>query len=123
MLAKYYNLESFLVAAVLIVLSVLLLNPFDFFMPDRMVMVIVVAMALVFVLFAGLVWQEKPGDEREVVHRMATDRVAYLVGIGSLLIVVAVQGFAHQVESWAVLSLAAMVLAKALARIYFQIRN
>ena len=117
------DIESIIIAAILLVLADLLFNPFGLFMSNMMVMVIAAGLITVFALFAGLVWQEKPQDERESIHRMATDRIAFLVGVGVLVAVIVAQGFRHQVPSWAVATLGAMVLAKALVRIYFQVRH
>ncbi len=118
-----YDIESIVVMAALLGLVGVLLNPLGLFMSNMTVMMVATGLVAVFALFAGFVWREQSYDEREALHKMATDRVAFLVGVGVLIAVIVVQGFSHGVEAWAVIALAAMVLAKAVSRIYFQMRH
>ena len=81
-------------------------------------MAIALAVMIVFVLFATMIWKERARDEREVVHRMIAARAGFLVGSGVLVLGIAVQSFAHSVNGWLVGALVAMVVAKAIGRIY-----
>lgn len=118
-----HDIESIGVTVVLLGLGVLLFNPMNWFMSNMTVMVIVASLLASFALFVGLIWRESAQDEREELHRMATDRIAFLVGVGVLVGIVAAQGLTHTVDPWAVIVLGGMVLAKAGTRIYFQMRH
>lgn len=103
---------------VLIVLLVLLVNPFDIFMPTMMEMLMVAVAGVLFLLFAGFFWKEQAADEREELHRFLAARFAYLVGAAILMIAILVQSFAHSLDTWVVMALTAMLLAKVLGRVY-----
>lgn len=106
------------VSLMLVVLTILLLNPFHFWMPDMMVMVMLVLTFVVFALLAIFVLREKAQDEREVAHRMLSGRIAFLTGSALLTIGIIVQGLQHTIDAWLVVSLVAMVLSKIVARMY-----
>ena len=106
------------IALILIVLTILLLNPFHFWMPEMMVMVMLVLTFVVFALYAIFIMQEKAQDEREIAHRMLSGRVAFLTGSTLLTVGILVQALSHSVDAWLVITLVAMVLSKIVARIY-----
>ena len=116
------NLKETIVGAVLLALAVLLLNPFNFWMPDMMVMGMLGVMLAAFALFASFVLREKVGDEREAVHRMLAGRVAFLIGSAFLTLGIVVQATTHEVDKWLVGALVAMVLSKIATRIYTDTR-
>ncbi len=72
--------QEILISVVLIVLLVLLLNPFGFWMPTTLLMLMVLGFVVVFSLFVSFVWKENHRDEREALHKMMADRIAFLVG-------------------------------------------
>ncbi len=112
------NLLETLVAISLIVLAVLLLNPFHFWMPDMMVMgMLAIALGL-FGVFASFILREKVSDEREGVHRTLAGRNAFLAGAGVLTLGIVVQGYTHSVDPWLVLTLVAMIVAKIVTRVW-----
>jgi phosphatidylglycerophosphate synthase len=106
------------VSLILIALTVLLLNPFHFWMPDMIVMIMLILTLVVFALFATFVLQEKTQDERDVAHRMLSGRVAFLTGSALLTLGIVVQALQHNVDIWLVVILVAMVLSKIITRIY-----
>jgi hypothetical protein len=106
------------VSSVLIVLAVLLLNPFHFWMPEMMVTALLLLLFIVFALFAAFVLREKAQDEREIAHRMLSGRAAFLVGSALLTLGIIVQSTNHAVDSWLVVTLVAMIVSKIVARIY-----
>ncbi len=116
-------LQEIIVSLVFIVLLVLLLNPFNFWMPTNMLMVMLVGLIIVFTLFASFVWRENAKDERELLHRMFAGRVAYLVGTGTLVLAIIIQCFLHQLDPWLVLVLVLMVLAKIVGIMYSRAKN
>lgn len=115
--------QEVLVSLILIVLLVLLLNPFDFWMPNNMLMMMLVGLIVVFALFAGFVWREGAKDEREMLHRMLAGRSAYLVGAGMLVVGIIIQSFNHRLDPWLVFTLGLMVLAKITGIIYSKTKN
>ncbi len=103
-------------AGLLIALAIFLLNPFHWWMPSNMVMMIAVCMVVVCGVFVSFVWREKVRDEREVVLRMNAGRAGFLVGVGIATIGIIVQSFSHTVDVWLVLVLAGMVIGKIINR-------
>ena len=105
--------NEIIVAVVLIILILLFLNPFGLFMPDMLVYMMIAGVVVLFALFAGFVWKEKVRDEREQLHKMIAGRLAYLAGVGVLILGIAVEGFtmAH-VDPWLLFALLAMILGK-----------
>ncbi len=106
------NLKEYTVTVLLIVLAVLLLNPFEFWMPDMMVMCMLAVTLGLFGIFASFILRETVSDEREEKHRTLAGRNAFLVGSGVLTLGIVVQGYTHTVDPWLVITLIAMVLVK-----------
>lgn len=107
-----------LTSIVLIILSVLLLNPFYFWMPDMFVVLILAILFILFSVYASFVIREGASDEREGYHRMMAGRNAFLVGAGVLLLGIGFQTLSHSVDKWLVLALVGMILAKIITRIW-----
>ncbi len=105
-------------ALVFLGIALLLLNPFEFWMPTMMHMTLLAVGAGSFGLFALLILREGQGDERENAHRMQAGRSAFIVGSAILLVAIMVQSFAHAVDPWVVVALLGMVVAKVGARIW-----
>lgn len=116
-------ITEFIISIVLLVLAVLLLNPFKWFMPSSMVMTIIVGLAVAFILFSTFIWKEKARDERELLHRTASGRIAFLSGVLVLVIGVIVEGLKHEVDIWLVLALTVMIMAKVITSIYNNLNN
>ena len=109
---------QFLLSAILAVLAVLLVNPFHFWMPSMLHMVILGSAIGVFGLLAVFVLAENQGDERDNEHRGFAGRVAFLAGGAILLIGIVLQTLAHALDPWLVVALLTMVAAKSVARWY-----
>lgn len=110
------NIKETIVTVSLIVIAVLLLNPFHFWMPD-MVVVCMLAIALaLFGIFATFILREKAYDEREEQHKSLAGRNAFLVGSGVLVLGIVVQGYTHTVDLWLVLTLIVMIATKLVTR-------
>ncbi|MCD5381162.1 MAG: hypothetical protein LR008_01140 [Candidatus Pacebacteria bacterium] len=107
-----------LTSSILIVLTVLLLNPFNFWMPGMMHIVVLTLTVAVFAVFALFVLREKVQDEREVIHRMLAGRVAFTTGSALLTLGIVTQAIHDNVDVWLVVVLVAMVLSKLVTRIY-----
>lgn len=110
------SLKETIVTVSLVVIAVLLLNPFHFWMPDMMVMSMLAGALVLFGAFASFVLREETVDEREEQHKSLAGRNAYLVGSGILMLGIVAQGYTHAVDPWLVLSLIGMVVAKLATR-------
>jgi len=106
------------ISFVLVILTVLLLNPFHFWMPDMIVMSMLAITLGLFGFFASFVLRENKFDEREEGHRAIAGRNAFLVGAGLLTLGIVVQGYTHIVDPWLVLTLIAMIMVKIATRIW-----
>ena len=96
----------------LIILGVLLTDPFDITMNNMALIVISGLLFATFGIFAGLFWHEDAADEREAVLVDKAGRLGYLSGLCLLVVALVVQSFNHSVDSWLVLTIAVMVVSK-----------
>jgi peptidoglycan/LPS O-acetylase OafA/YrhL len=112
------NLKETIVTLALIIIAVLLLNPFHFWMPDMMVMCMLATALALFGAFASFILREKSEDEREAQHRTLAGRNAFLVGAGILTLGIVVQGYTHTVDPWLVATLIGMIVVKIGTRIW-----
>lgn len=112
------NLPETIVTVCLIAIAVLLLNPLDFWMPDMMVISMLVIALVLFGIFASFILREKASDERDLLHRTLAGRNAFLAGSTVLVIGIIAQGYNHKVDAWLVGTLVVMVIAKIATRIW-----
>lgn len=112
------NLLETLVTLCLIALAVLLLNPFHFWMPDMMVMVMLAVTLGLFGIFASFILRERMADERDGLHRTLAGRNAFLAGSGVLTLAIVVQGYTHSVDPWLVIALITMIIVKIGTRVW-----
>ena len=112
------NIVEKIVPAALILLAILLLNPFDFWMPDMMVMGMLVGAIVLFGIFASFILREGKLDERDELHRTFAGRNAFLAGSGMLILGIVVQGYAHSVDPWLVATLFLMIVVKIGTRLW-----
>ena len=104
----------------LVVLLVLLCDPFMLWMPPVTGMLVLLVATLGVCVWAGFVMMEKVVDERDVVHRMHASRISYLLGLAVLTLALLFQGFAHKIDPWVVLAIGVMVVTKFISRLYFE---
>jgi len=112
------NLVETVVTGCLIVLTLLLLNPFHFWMPDMMVVGMLAVTLGLFGVFATFILRERMRDERDELHRTLAGRNAFLAGAGVLILGVVVQGYSHSVDPWLVIALITMIVVKFLTRLW-----
>jgi hypothetical protein len=112
------NFKETLVALCLIVLATLLLNPSHFWMPDMMVVGMLVVALVLFGVFASFILREEERDERDAQHRTLAGRNAFLIGAAILSLGIGVEGYRHAVDPWLVVALIAMLLTKIATRIW-----
>lgn len=116
-------MKELLISGVLIVLTVLLLNPFNFWMPNELHMMMLIGVIIVFILFATFIWKEKSTDERHELHKAIAGRFAYLTGSAVLVLGIVVQSLAHNLDPWLILALSGMVVAKIIGFIYSELHH
>ena len=113
--------KNYLHSGVAIVLAFFLLTLADlvpFWMPMMGEMTALLLVVILLLVWAGFVMQETAHDEREVLLKMKSGRVAYLSGLGVLMVALVVQGFAHAIDPWIAVALVVMVVAKLFTRHY-----
>ncbi len=98
----------------------LLTDPFMVLMPDMAQMVVLALATALICAWAGLVIQEKQGDEREIAHRAYAARAAYLSGICILTLALIYQGITHTLDFWIPLTLGTMLAAKLISRYWVE---
>ena len=108
---------------VILVLAVLLINPFAIWMPDMMVMILTAGLIVVFGFFASLLRGEQVRDEREAQHIAQADRLAFMLGSLVVLIGILVQAIAHKLDSWLVTTFAVLIITKLVMLIYYKINR
>lgn len=112
------NIAQVFTAVATIVFLGLLTDPFMYWMPAQMEMLILVGVTVLLCVWFGFVASEQANDEREALHRMHAGRVAYLSGIATLTIALLVQGLAHAIDPWIAATLGIMVVAKLASHFY-----
>ena len=112
------NLKESIVTIAIIVIAILLLNPFHFWMPDMMVMCMLAASLVLFGIYASYILREKSVDERDDLHKSLAGRNAYLTGSGILMLGIVIQGYTHAVDPWLVIALIGMVIVKIITRMW-----
>jgi len=109
---------EFITALGLMVLAGLVLNPSHLFMPDAVLMLLLVAILAAFCVLAAFVVRESAADERELSHRALAGRYAFLTGSAVLVVGIISEGMTHAVDPWLVYALIGMVLVKIGTRMY-----
>lgn len=116
-------LGELIISLVLIGLLVFFINPLDLLMPQPLHPFMLPFLAVLFIIFAGLLWRETPGDEREQLHKFIASRFAYFAVIAALLIGVIVQSFKGELDPWLVIAVCIALLAKILGFLYGYIKH
>lgn len=106
------------VAAILAFFLLTLADLVPFWMPMMGEMTVLLLVVVLLLVWAGFVLQENAHDEREVLLKMKSGRVAYLSGLGVLMLALIVQGMNHEIDPWIAIALAVMVVAKLFTRLY-----
>ncbi|MBP6924693.1 MAG: hypothetical protein KBC62_01740 [Candidatus Pacebacteria bacterium] len=112
------NYLHIIVASVLAFFLLTLADLIPFWMPMMGEMIALLIVSILMLTWVGFVMKEVAHDEREVLLKMKSGRIAYLSGLGVLMVALIVQGFAHAIDPWIAIALAVMVLAKLFARLY-----
>jgi len=110
--------KEIIISLTLVVLAVLLLNPFGFWMPDMMDVGIVAGLLVLFGIFASFILKEKVFDERDSVNRSLAGRNAFLAGSAMLMLGIVIEWYSHSIDPWLVTALIVMILVKIATRIW-----
>ena len=114
------NFLHTVVAILVIFLLLVLADLIPFWMPMMGELVALLLVSVGLIVWAGFILQEQAQDEREVLLKMKSGRIAYVSGLAILLIALVVQGLEHQIDPWIAISLGVMVAAKLIARTYLE---
>jgi hypothetical protein len=106
------------IAVLLIILLILIGNPFMFWMPSMVLVTALVVVAALLFVWMGFVLTEKASDEREHTHRTHAGRAAYLGAAGMLTIALVQQGLTHTIDPWIPGTLGVMIIAKLCTRFF-----
>ncbi|MEX0931567.1 MAG: hypothetical protein WDZ88_02335 [Candidatus Paceibacterota bacterium] len=114
------TLYSVILSVLVLVLAIILVNPFDILMLDMALETALIVLVVVIALFAGFVWRERYADERERDLRGNAGRIAYLSGLIVLTAGIVYECLLGNERVWLLATLAVMVVTKLVAYEYFE---
>lgn len=112
-----------IISLALVGLLVFFINPFNLFMPQPLHPFMIPFLVVLFIIFAGFLWKETPGDEREQLHKFIASRFAYFAVIATLIVGVIFQSFKGEVDPFLIIGICIALLAKILGLIYGHIKH
>ena len=111
--------QEIFVTVIFGIILLLLLNPFGFFMPERLLYIMLGGIVVLFGLYVTFIAKESPKDEREHLHRFVANRFGYLLGTGTLVLGIVYQGLTlSHIDPWLLIVLGVMVIAKTVSLIH-----
>jgi hypothetical protein len=111
-------LGEIIISSLLIGLLVFFVNPLDLLMPRALHPFMAPFLIVFFIILAGFLWKEQPGDERDQLHKLIASRLAYFAVIATLIIGIVFQSFKGNVDPFLVISICIALLAKITGLIY-----
>jgi cobalamin synthase len=115
--------KEIIIALLLCIILFFKIDPFHWLMPTEVQMIILCLFFVAFALYTGIIFREKPHDERENYHLYKASRYGYLAGIISLSIVIIIQDLRHKLDASLVLVLVIMILVKLIVLKYSQYKD
>ena len=112
-----------IISVVLIALLVFFLNPLELMMPQSIHAIMIPLLVVLFIVFAGVIWKESPGDEREQLHKFIASRFAYFAAIATLIIAIVAQSFQKAIDPWLIIAICVALLAKIVGLIYGYVKH
>jgi len=113
--------HEFTIVGALLFFAFLFFNPFDFWMPNTVTLLMAGGLVVVFAVFAGVVLHEKPEDEREVSHTMNASRTGYLLGLTIVVLGIVVEALtAYRIDPWLIAALVVMAAGKLVTSFYLK---
>ncbi len=116
-------LGEIIISIALIGLLAFFIDPMNLLMPSQMHPFMIPSLVILFIIFAALLWKEKPGDEREQLHKFIAARFAYFAGVFVLVIGIVLQNENHSVDPFLIIAVSVMLLAKIIGLIYGKIKH
>ena len=108
-------MTEIILSLVFIVLLLLCIDPFHLWVPTSIQTASLVGLALAGIVYAGLLFRQRPRDERETLHLMRSTQAGFLVGVVGLCgFIVYQMATGAQLAKEIVVILAVMVIVKLL---------
>lgn len=107
----------------IIVLAVVLANPFNLWMPTTLHMMLIAVLLIFFTMTAFLVLQRTPLDEREQLLSLQAYKTAYVVSTTLVVMGIVLQSLNHVVDPWLVMIFIGLVATKVVTLAVASIRN
>lgn len=111
-------LSEALVSLAMVVVLVVLLNPFSNPIPHSIFKLLSLELMVNFGLFASFIARERAKDEVRSFHGMVAGKAGYLTGGAILVYGIIMQTFRGELDPWLVITLGGMILIKIFALIY-----
>lgn len=108
-------LGELLVSIAIIIVLIVLLDPFSFFVPRKIFVLVSLELAVNFGLFASFIAREQATDRHPSFRGMLSEKLGYLAGGILLVFGITIQTVRGDLDRWLVLVLGSMVLVKMLA--------
>lgn len=112
-----------IISLLLIGLLVFFINPLNLLMPHVLHPFMVPFLVVLFIIFAGFLWKETPGDEREQMHKFIAARLSYFAVVVTLILGVIFQSFKGEVDPFLIIGICIALLAKIFGLIYGHIKH
>lgn len=107
----------------LIGLLLFFLNPLLVFLPRPMHPFMIPLLVILLIIFTGMLWKERPSDEREQLHTLIASRFAYFAGVATLTIALIIQHGQGTIDPWLIIAICIMLLAKIFGLLYGHLRH
>jgi tellurite resistance protein TehA-like permease len=92
-------------------------------MPKEVGIQLVITFTVLIIFLLGLLYKEKPSDEREEKHIALSGRISYFIGVIILSAGIIVGVLKNEVNEYLVWTLIFMVLTKTISRVYLSIKQ
>lgn len=112
-----------IISILILGILILFLNPTHLLMPESVNSMLMIGLIIAFLVFVGLIWKEKPSDERELTHIQKAGRFSFLTGCAILVVGIIIEAAKHKIDPWLLLALSGMILTKLIARLYYNVKN
>jgi len=116
-------MAEIILSFVFLVLLGACVDPFHLWMPTPVQMLALSLLIVAGVIYAGLLFRERPRDEREALHVARSSRGGYLVGVVGLVAIVVYRTATGSTDKSAIVVLAAMVIVRLLLLLWNRRRS
>jgi hypothetical protein len=116
-------MAEIILSFVFLVLLAACVDPFHLLMPTPLQMIALSLLIVAGLVLAGLVYRERPRDEREALHVARSSRGGYITGVIGLVAVVSYTTARGATDKGAMVVLGAMVIARLLVLLWNRTRS